>query len=75
MPADADARAKQDADNCTKGVGPQLRCIHGRSLSVRSWAVWQNALNQTTVEAVAVKLIRARNAQDPRAPGGSIGHH
>ena len=27
MPAPAGARAEDDTDNCTKAVGPQLRCV------------------------------------------------
>ena len=32
MPADADARAEEDSDNCTEAAGSQFRCVHGRWL-------------------------------------------
>ena len=35
MPAETDARAEEHGDNCTEAAGSQLRCIHGRSLTVR----------------------------------------
>jgi hypothetical protein len=35
MPADADARAKEDGDDGTQDTGSQLRWVHGRCLGAR----------------------------------------